>query len=191
MHFDLVRVKSSYTVCRSISYLHSRSFCKFTARVVFVFIPNGCNILLCASSRSLLLQQESWLRVVYSAVCSHSQRSATCNGVLRYRYCRLLRAINIKSDNCPQMTKVITITCDSGFVESMQSHMILTMSHWSSGLTLCFPSQGPWVQNPWGDSSETGILLLALSRYIDDPDVIRSLALSPPRCFTRHRADNV
>jgi hypothetical protein len=50
-------------------------------------------------------------------------------------------------------------------VETMQSHMILTMSHWSSGLTLCFPSQGTWVQIPWGDLCETGILLLSLSCY--------------------------
>ncbi len=35
-------------------------------------------------------------------------------------------------------------------VESLQSHFILTMSHWSSGLTLCFPSRGTWVQIPWG-----------------------------------------
>ncbi len=56
--------------------------------------------------------------------------------------------------------------------ESLQSHFILTMSHWSSGLTLCFPTQGTRVQNPWGDLSETGILLLALSCYIGDPDVI-------------------
>jgi hypothetical protein len=34
-------------------------------------------------------------------------------------------------------------------VESLQSHMILTMSHWSSGL-LCFPSQGTQVQILWG-----------------------------------------
>ena len=33
-------------------------------------------------------------------------------------------------------------------VESLQSHFILTMSHWSSGLTLCFPSQGTWVGCP-------------------------------------------
>ncbi len=51
-------------------------------------------------------------------------------------------------------------------VESLQSHSILTMSHWSSGLTLCFLSQGTWVQNPWGDLCETGILLLAMSRYM-------------------------
>jgi hypothetical protein len=30
-------------------------------------------------------------------------------------------------------------------VESLQSHFILTMSHWSSGLPVCFPSQGTWV----------------------------------------------
>jgi hypothetical protein len=35
-------------------------------------------------------------------------------------------------------------------VESMQSHFILTMSHWSSGLPVCFPSQGTQVQIPWG-----------------------------------------
>ncbi len=57
-------------------------------------------------------------------------------------------------------------------VESLQSHMILTMSHWSSGLPVCFPPQGTQVQIPWGDLCETGILLLALSRYIGDPDVI-------------------
>jgi hypothetical protein len=50
-------------------------------------------------------------------------------------------------------------------VESLQSHMILTMSHWSSGLPVCFPPQGTQVQIPWGDLCETGILLLALSRY--------------------------
>jgi hypothetical protein len=31
-------------------------------------------------------------------------------------------------------------------VESLQSHFILTMSHWSSGLPVCFPSQGTQVQ---------------------------------------------
>jgi hypothetical protein len=45
-------------------------------------------------------------------------------------------------------------------VESLQSQMILTMSHWSSGRPVCFPPQ-----IPWGDLCETGILLLALSRY--------------------------
>ncbi len=50
-------------------------------------------------------------------------------------------------------------------VESLQSHIILTMSHWSSGLPVCFPPQETWVQNPWGGLCETGILLLALSCY--------------------------
>jgi hypothetical protein len=76
-------------------------------------------------------------------------------------------------------------------VQSLQSHSNLTMSHWSSGLPVCFPSQRTQVQIPWGDFCETGILLLELSRYIGDPDVIRSLASSPSRCFTRLRANNV
>jgi hypothetical protein len=36
------------------------------------------------------------------------------------------------------------------YVKSLQSHFILTMSHWSSGLTLCFPLQGTWIQIPRG-----------------------------------------
>jgi hypothetical protein len=35
-------------------------------------------------------------------------------------------------------------------VESLQSHFILIISHWSSELPVCFPSQGTWVQNPRG-----------------------------------------
>jgi hypothetical protein len=35
-------------------------------------------------------------------------------------------------------------------VENLQSPFSLTMSHWSSGLTLCFLLQGTWVQIPWG-----------------------------------------
>jgi hypothetical protein len=35
-------------------------------------------------------------------------------------------------------------------VESLQSHYILTMSHWSSEQPVCFPSQGTQVQIPWG-----------------------------------------
>jgi hypothetical protein len=35
-------------------------------------------------------------------------------------------------------------------VKSLQSHFVLTMSHWFSGLTLCFPPQGIRVQIPWG-----------------------------------------
>jgi hypothetical protein len=46
------------------------------------------------------------------------------------------------------------------------------MSHWSSGLPVCFPLWGTRVQSPGGYFCVTGILLLALSRYIGDPDVI-------------------
>ncbi len=57
-------------------------------------------------------------------------------------------------------------------VESLQSRFILTMSHWSSGLPVCFPSQGTWVEIPWGYLCVTEILLLVLSHFIGDPDVI-------------------
>ncbi len=50
-------------------------------------------------------------------------------------------------------------------VESLQSHFIFSMSHWSSGLPVCFPSWGTRVQTPGGYLCETGILLLVLSRY--------------------------
>jgi hypothetical protein len=70
------------------------------------------------------------------------------------------------------------------------------MSHWSSGLPICFPSQGTRVQNPRGDLCETGILLLAFSRYIGDPDVIDyfcGLVLGGlrPEASRGPRADNV
>jgi hypothetical protein len=35
-------------------------------------------------------------------------------------------------------------------VESLQSHSILTMSHWTSVLPVCFLSQGTQVQILWG-----------------------------------------
>jgi hypothetical protein len=45
--------------------------------------------------------------------------------------------------------------------------MILTMSHWSSGLTCLLPATRVTGSNPLGGYlCETGILLLALSRYI-------------------------
>ncbi len=72
----------------------------------------------------------------------------------------------------------------------------LTMSCWSNGLSVCFPSQGTQVQNPWGYLCETGILLLALSRYIGDPEVIDHFCclvwggLSPEPSLGPH-ADNV
>jgi hypothetical protein len=50
-------------------------------------------------------------------------------------------------------------------IESLQFHCIHTMSHWSSGLPVCFPSCGTWVQSPGGYLCETRILLLVLSCY--------------------------
>jgi hypothetical protein len=67
--------------------------------------------------------------------------------------------------------------------------MILTMSHWSSGLPVCFLPQGTQAQIPWGDLCETGILLLALSRHIGDPDVIDHQ--QGPQLSLGPRADNV
>ncbi len=51
------------------------------------------------------------------------------------------------------------------FVESLQSHIILTMSHWSSGLPPCFPLQGTQVQISrgvlmWNWDSPVSVVLL-------------------------------
>jgi hypothetical protein len=77
-------------------------------------------------------------------------------------------------------------------VESLQSHMILTMSHWSSGLTCLLPATRVTGSNPQGGYlCETGILLLAMSHYIGDPDVIDRQQDSPPQLSLSPRADNV
>ncbi len=63
------------------------------------------------------------------------------------------------------------------------------------GQTLCFPSWGTWVQSPGGYLYETGILLLALSHYIGDPDVIDLCGLVwgglRPEASQGPRANNV
>ncbi len=64
-----------------------------------------------------------------------------------------------------QLLTQLFATVILGTVESLQSHCIHTMAHWSSGLPVCFPSWGTRVQSPGG-------VLLALSRYIGDPNVI-------------------
>jgi hypothetical protein len=48
------------------------------------------------------------------------------------------------------------------------------MSQWSSGLPVCFRHKGPGFKSPGGRGylCQTGILLLALSCYIGDPDMI-------------------
>jgi hypothetical protein len=60
--------------------------------------------------------------------------------------------------------------------------MILTMSHWSSGLTCLLPATRVTGSNPLeGTYVKPGILLLAMSRYIGDPDVIdHQQGFAPP-----------
>ncbi len=66
---------------------------------------------------------------------------------------------------------------------------------WSSGSTLWFLSWGTQVQSLGGYLCETGILLLALSRYIGDPDMIDHCGLVwaglRPEPSLGCRADNV
>jgi hypothetical protein len=51
-----------------------------------------------------------------------------------------------------------------GLVESLQSHFILTMSHWSSGLPVCILSQGTRVKIPqvlmWNGDSPVSVVSL-------------------------------
>ncbi len=80
-------------------------------------------------------------------------------------------------------------------MESLQSHFILTMPHWSSGLPFASSHNGPRFQSPGGYLCETGILLLVLSRYFRDPDVIDHCGLvrgrPRPEPSLGPRADNV
>ncbi len=70
---------------------------------------------------------------------------------------------------------------------SHDSHHV-SLVQWTNPL---LPITRDLGSNPLGDLCETGILLLVLSRYIGDPEVIQSLASSPSKCFTRLRANNV
>jgi hypothetical protein len=81
-------------------------------------------------------------------------------------------------------------------VESLQSHCILTMSHWSSGLPVCFLSWGARVQFPGGYLCETGILLLALSCYKENFLTNKQWFFQLPQreknignCFNSHTAN--
>ncbi len=56
-------------------------------------------------------------------------------------------------------------------MESLQSHFILPMSHWSSGLPVCFPSQGTQVQIPkgvfmWNRDSPVSVVSLQFRLFI-------------------------
>ncbi len=84
------------------------------------------------------------------------------------------------------------LTCFVHTVESLQSYCIRTQFHWSTRL---LPVMRDRVQSPGGYLSETGILLLALPRYIGDPNVIDHCGLvwgglRPEQSLGRH-ADNV
>jgi hypothetical protein len=68
---------------------------------------------------------------------------------------KFLSAINISRWKC----FIIWWRPFKGAVESLQSHCIHTMSHWSSGLPVCFPAWGTRVQSPRGYLCETAILL--------------------------------
>ncbi len=83
----------------------------------------------------------------------------------------------------PPLSGTSSFSVNLWSVESLQSHMILTMSHRSSGLTCLLPATRVTGSNPLGGLCETGILLLALSRYIGDPDVIdHQQDFAPPNC---------
>ncbi len=89
-------------------------------------------------------------------------------------------------------------------VESLQSHFILTMSHWSSGLPICFPSQGTQVQITRGvlmwnwDSPVSDVSLQALFWFIIcegmPEDRCSWISCSPPlpwRCDVRTRTPHI
>ncbi len=64
-----------------------------------------------------------------------------------------------------------TLNTKDYIVESLQSQCIHP--------PVCFPLWGTQVQSPGGYLCETGILLLALSRYIDDPNIQHDWSLWP------------
>ncbi len=51
---------------------------------------------------------------------------------------------------CLEAVKVLVKSGKHDNVESLQSHMILTMSHWSSGLTCLLPAIRVTGSNPQG-----------------------------------------
>ncbi len=82
------------------------------------------------------------------------------------------RVLNLLANYSEGLTSPMGRIDNYNRVESLQSHCLHTQFHWSSGPPVCFLSWGTRVQSPGGYLCETGILLLALSRYIGDSDVI-------------------
>ncbi len=81
-------------------------------------------------------------------------------------------------------------------MESLQSHLILTMSHWSSGLPVCFPSQGTQVQIPrgvlmWNRDSPVSVISLHWWPRRDwsslQPRLRRALSLTVTTCRPSYR----
>ncbi len=78
---------------------------------------------------------------------------------LGHRADKVIIPLDLTQLSCPGFT--LAAGLPSGFttdrvgcwgspVESLRSHFILTMSHWSSGLPVCFPSRWTQVQIPRG-----------------------------------------
>ncbi len=63
----------------------------------------------------------------------------------------------VEKASAPQCSHILYAVVDEvknrvicGVVESLQSHMVLTMSHWSSGLTCLLPATRVTGSNPQG-----------------------------------------
>ncbi len=90
-----------------------------------------------------------------------------------------------------KQTSVFRFPCIYLHVESLQSHMILTMSHWSSGLTCLLPATRVTGSNPlggpmWNRDSPVSVVSLHWWPWRDwsSTGLRPQLSLSP-------RADNV
>ncbi len=77
-------------------------------------------------------------------MCIYRYVYGTCFGTCTlYRHMYIVHVLKLALFSKFATNKVAT-------VESLQSHFFLTMSHWFSGLPVCFPSQGTKVQIPRG-----------------------------------------
>ncbi len=81
-----------------------------------------------------------------------------------------------------------------GYAEALPLHSN-TQPLWSSGSTICFPPRGQRFASQGCPHTYNGtgfwVLLLAMSHYIGDPEVIRPLASPSMGRSTRLCADNV
>ncbi len=77
---------------------------------------------------------------------------------------------------------ILPLNINGHFVESLQSHMILTMSHWSSGLTCLLPATRVTGSNPLGGLMWNRDSPVSVVCYIGDPDVIDHQQGFIPNC---------